>query len=128
MGGSLKKNRYVFDNIHYGRKRIILDYDEVNADNLFDVMKNAIGIIDSNARDCDYLINYFLGDQDILNRIGNYTNNINNTTVVNYAFPITREIVGYTFGNAVEFIPRDMNYQKMLVNYLTYIITNQVIL
>lgn len=81
-------------------------------------MTKVMPIFNSNARDCDYLINYFLGDQDILNRTSTYTNNINNTTVVNYAYPITREIVGYTFGNAVEFIPRDMDYQQD-ISYLS---------
>ena len=99
-------------NIHYGRQHIILDYEEVTPDNLFDVINKALPTHKQNARDCDYLINYFLGDQDILNRVGAYTNNINNTTVVNYAFPITREIVGYTFGNGVEFVQKESKYQK----------------
>lgn len=109
---SLKQNRLNLEKIHYGRQRIILDYQEVTPDNLFDVMNKVIPIHRQNAQDCDYLINYFLGDQDILNRTGVYTNNINNTTVVNYAFPITREIVGYTFGNGVELLQKDMKFQK----------------
>ena len=109
---SLKQNKLDLEKIHYGRQRIILDYQEVTPDNLFEVMSKVLPIHKQNAQDCDYLINYFLGDQDILNRTGVYTNNINNTTVVNYAFPITREIVGYTFGNGVELLQRDMKYQK----------------
>lgn len=109
---SLKQNKLNLEKIHYGRQRIILDYQEVTPDNLFEVMGKVLPIHRQNAQDCDYLINYFLGDQDILNRTGVYTNNINNTTVVNYAFPITREIVGYTFGNGVELLQRDMKYQK----------------
>ena len=109
---SLKQNKFSLEKIHYGRQRIILDYQEVTPDNLFEVMGKVLPIHKQNAQDCDYLINYFLGDQDILNRTGVYTNNINNTTVVNYAFPITREIVGYTFGNGVELLQRDMKYQK----------------
>ena len=109
---SLKNNKLDLEKIHYGRQRIILDYQEVTPDNLFEVMSKVLPIHKQNAQDCDYLINYFLGDQDILNRTGVYTNNINNTTVVNYAFPITREIVGYTFGNGVELLQRDMKYQK----------------
>lgn len=109
---SLKQNKLNLEKIHYGRQRIILDYQEVTPDNLFEVMSKVIPIHKQNAQDCDYLINYFLGDQDILNRTGAYTNNINNTTVVNYAFPITREIVGYTFGNGVELLQKDMKYQK----------------
>lgn len=109
---SLKQNKFSLEKIHYGRQRIILDYQEVTPDNLFEVMSKVLPIHKQNAQDCDYLINYFLGDQDILDRTGVYTNNINNTTVVNYAFPITREIVGYTFGNGVELLQRDMKYQK----------------
>lgn len=98
--------------IQYGRKRIILDYQEVNRENLFEVMQKAIGIHDTNAKDCDYLIYYFLGKQDILSRPPSNTSNINNKTVVNFAFPITREVVGYTYGNPTEFIPKDIKYQK----------------
>lgn len=58
------------------------------------------------------MINYFLGKQDILNRTPSTTSNINNKTVVNFAYPITREIVGYTFGSPTEFIPKDMEYQE----------------
>ena len=98
--------------MQYGRQRIILDYPEIDGSNLFEVMQKALGIHNKNARDCDYLINYLLGDQDILSRIGNPTSNINNQTVVNYAFPITREIVGYTFGNEFEFTPKDLKYHS----------------
>lgn len=109
--------------LHYGRRRIILDFDEVTEENLSQVMQKALGIHGQNARDCEYLIEYFLGKQDILDRVGNYTNQINNKTVVNYAFPITREIVGYTFGNAVELIQKNMEFQDdvtKLSDYYTY--------
>ncbi len=101
------------DKLHYGRQRIILDYpDGVDKDNIFEVMQKALGIHRANARDCEYLINYLLGKQDILNRPDSPTSNINNQVVVNYAFPITREIVGYTFGSEFEFVPKDMTLQS----------------
>lgn len=112
VGDSLKTNPKTLESLHYGRQRIILDYPEVTEDNLFEVMSKALGIHNQNSQDCEYLIDYFLGDQDILGRIGGGTSNINNTTVVNFAFPITREIVGYTYGNPTEFIPRNIDYQK----------------
>lgn len=58
------------------------------------------------------MIDYWLGDQDILGRPKGETSNINNQTVVNFAFPITREIVGYTFGSPTEFIPNKIEYQE----------------
>ena len=117
VGGSLNKGQLTFDKLHYGRQRIILDYPEITSENLFEVMQKALGMHNQNARDCDYLIHYFLGKQDILDRIGGGTSNINNKTVVNFAFPITREIVGYTYGSPTEFIPKDKKYQKD-VSYL----------
>lgn len=116
-------NKFSYQDLHYGRQRIILDFDEVTPENIFQVMQKALGIHRSNARDCDYLIKYLLGKQDILERPGNYTNQINNKTVINNAMPITREIVGYTYGNPVELIQKNMKYQQdvsMLSDYYDY--------
>lgn len=107
----MKINKQSYESLHYGRQRIILPYSEVTPDNLEEVMKKALNIHSQNASDCDYLIHYFLGDQDILARPNSGTSNINNTTVVNYAFPITREIVGYTLGNEVEFTQKKLEDQ-----------------
>ena len=92
--------------INYGRQRILVDYTEVTSQNVIEILEAAEKIHEQNASDCDYLINYFLGDQDILYRESAATSNINNKVVVNYAFPITREIVGYTYGSPTEFIPK----------------------
>lgn len=103
--------------INFGRQRILLDYEEVTSQNVIEVLEKANKIHESNASDCDYLINYFLGDQDILYRQESATSNINNKTVVNYAYPITREIVGYTLGSPVEFVAkRDKQEQVQIIN------------
>ena len=98
--------------INYGRKRIILDFEEVNPTNVVDVLNKALYVHGQNKRDCDYLIKYFLGDQDILYRQSPATSNVNNRTVVNFAYPITREIVGYTFGNAIELVAKKSEKQE----------------
>ena len=98
---------YPFEKLHYGRQRILLDYDEVTPSNVIEVLQKALNIHGANRQDCDYLIKYFLGDQDILHRQAPTTSNINNQVVVNYAYPITREIVGYTLGNPIEMISKD---------------------
>lgn len=110
-------------NIHYGRQRIILDYDEVTPKNFKEVFAKAKPFFEANQQDCSYLINMFLGDQDILKRPAPNTSNINNTVVVNYAYPITREIVGYTFGNPFELVQKDTDKQKevqKLSDFLNY--------
>ena len=94
--------------INYGRRKIILDYEHVDKNNIKEVVEKALVFHKRNQHDCEYLIKYFLGDQDILYRNAPETSNINNQVVVNYAYPITREIVGYTFGNPIEYIQRDV--------------------
>lgn len=94
------------DNLNYGRKRIILNYDEVTPENFLEVFEQALAIHKQNQSDCEYLINVFLGKQDILNRQAPNTSTINNKTVVNYAYPITREIVGYTHGSPAEVVQK----------------------
>ena len=109
--------------IHYGRQRIILNYDEITPENIKEVFAKAKPIFEANQSDCSYLINMFLGDQDILYRPAPNTSNINNKTVVNYAYPITREIVGYTFGNPFELVQKNTDKQKdvqILSDYLNY--------
>ena len=92
--------------INYGRQRILVDYTEVTSQNVIEILEKAEKIHEKNASDCDYLIQYFLGEQDILKREAASTSNTNNKVVVNYALPITREIVGYTLGSPVEFVAR----------------------
>lgn len=97
--------------LNYGRKRIILDYEEVTPKNFKEVFMAAFPYFESNKHDCEVLINMFLGEQNILDRPAPNTSNINNKTVVNYAFPITREIVGYTFGNPFELVQKNEDQQ-----------------
>ena len=110
MNETTDSNRIIplFNNkINYGRRRILLDYDEVTPNNVIEVLQKALNVHAANRHDCDYLIRYFLGNQDILYRLPPTTSDINNNTVINYAFPITREIVGYTLGNPIEMISKD---------------------
>lgn len=100
---------FMGNKINYGRKRIILNYDKVTPENVMEVLQKAQNIFASNRKDCEYLIKYFLGEQDILSRSYSPTSNINNRTVINYAYPITREIVGYTFGNKIELVQKNLN-------------------
>ena len=102
----------LIDGINNGRERIVLDYEEITPENVLEALDDCLDIHKRNKADCEYLIDYFLGDQDILNRSESKTSTINNKTVVNYAFPITREIVGYTFGNPVELVQKDMRFAE----------------
>ena len=71
-------------------------------------------IHESNRNDCEFLIGMFLGKQAILDRPEPNTSHINNKTVVNYAYPITRQIVGYTFGNPLELVQKNNDKQAQV--------------
>lgn len=119
--------------LNFGRQKIFLDYDEVTPENVSEVLGKAIPYHQRNKKDCEYLINYFLGGQDILKRPAPSTSNINNQVVINSAFAITREVVGYTYGNPIEYIQNDVGKQSEVEklsdiydnagSYLTDIIT-----
>lgn len=100
------------EDLNYGRQRIILNYTEVTPQNIIDVLNDALEIHNKNKSDCEYLINYVLGEQDILNRTESTTSTINNKVVVNFAYPITREIVGYTLGTPIELTAVDGNRRE----------------
>jgi SPP1 family phage portal protein len=108
MDASIQDEVILYDKkINFGRKRIILNYNKVTKENFLEVFNKAYPIFESNQKDCQYLIDMYLGKQDILSRAPTNTSNINNKCVVNYTFPITREIVGYTFGNPFDYIAVD---------------------
>lgn len=91
-----------YSDLNFGRQRIVLNYTEVTPKNVIEVLNKALEIHNKNRQDCEYLIKYVLGNQDILNRTESQTSSINNKVVVNYAWASTREIVGYTLGNPIE--------------------------
>ena len=108
MDASIKDELIDFDQkINFGRRRIILDYKKVDKKNFKEIFDKAFPIFEQNQRDCRYLIDMYLGKQDILSRTAPNTSGINNRCVVNYTYPITREIVGYTFGNPFDYIAID---------------------
>lgn len=100
--------------ISLGRKKIIIE-KEITRDNLIEVLMEAISIHQENVEDCEYLINYCKGKQDILDRTSveaGYNSTINNKAVINYAWSSVRDIVGYTFGTTVQYNPTTGNYRK----------------
>lgn len=97
-----------------GRKKIIIE-KTITRDNLIEVLIKAMSIHQENVQDCEYLINYCKGQQDILNRNSadaGYNGSINNKMVVNYAWSTVRDIVGYTFGTNIQYNPTTGEYRK----------------
>lgn len=94
-----------------GRKRII-DDREINEETILQILSDALIIHRENINDMKYLINYYKGKQDILKRKAPSTTDINNKTVLNYAYSSERDIIGYTFGKPIQIIPRKAKFRK----------------
>lgn len=97
-----------------GRKRIIIE-KEINAGSIIEVLEEALQVHNENIRDIDYLLRYFKGEQNIYKRTqleAGYNREINNKTVINYAWSSVRDIVGYTFGKSTQYTPTVDRYRK----------------
>ena len=97
-----------------GRKQIIIE-KEINRNTLLDILSEAMSIHQANVADFKYLIKYYKGKQDILNRSSEsagYNSKINNKAVINYAYSSSRDIVGYLFSKSTQYICRDTNRRK----------------
>ena len=87
-----------------GRKRIYTSEEEITSANVVDVLQKALEVHKENREQIQKLENYYLGDQEILNRTATEVGEANNQLVLNYAQSIVRDIVGYTFGKDIEYI------------------------
>ena len=97
-----------------GRRRIIIE-KEITRETLIPILQEALSIHAENVKECEYLISYCKGEQNILNRTteeAGYNASINNKTVINYAWSSVRDIVGYTFGKATQYNPTSDKFRK----------------
>jgi SPP1 family phage portal protein len=90
----------------FGRKVIYCDKDEINENNVLDVLDHARPIHEENARQIDYLYNYYKGKQPILNRQKDVRPEICNKIVVNRANEIVSFKVGYLCGEPIQYVSR----------------------
>lgn len=99
------------EGIGKGRKRIF-DDREINRSSIIEILKDAMIIHEQNVADMKYLINYYKGQQTILDRVNPYASDINNKVVLNYAYSSVRDIVGYTFGKDAEITQRKIEFKE----------------
>lgn len=106
-----------------GRKRIYTDVIPETSSDILDIITQALTYHEKNRKDMKKLINYYLGVHDIYNRLPNYSSDVNNKLVLNYAQSITRDVVGYTFGKDIEYVQKnieDSEKVRELVSILEY--------
>lgn len=91
--------------VTFGRKRIYTE-KEITEGNIKEILNDALSVHNQNVAEMELLIQYYLGNQQILKRNTPYTSNVNNKIILNYAQSVVRDIVGYTFGKDIEYVQR----------------------
>ena len=91
----------------YGRRVITTDVDVITAENVVEVLEEAMKLHDKNRSEIDYLWKYFKGDQPILQRKKTVRPEICNKIVENRANEIVSFKVGYLCGEPIQYVGRN---------------------
>jgi SPP1 family phage portal protein len=91
----------------YGRRVITTDVAEITADNVVNVLREAMNVHELNRSEIEYLWKYYKGDQPILNRIKAIRPEICNKIVENRANEIVSFKVGYLCGEPIQYVGRN---------------------
>ena len=90
----------------FGRAKIVTDVDIIDRTNIEDVVKKVEQQFVTTIQEIDYLYDYYVGKQDILNRTKDIRSDICNMIVENRAKEIVDFKTGYLCNNPIQFISR----------------------
>lgn len=90
----------------YGRRVITTDVAEITADNVVEVLEEAMKLHEKNRAEIDYLWKYYKGEQPILQRSKTVRPEICNKIVENRANEIVSFKVGYLCGEPIQYVGR----------------------
>lgn len=98
----------MLNHIFTGRTKLTLGItkDQINAGNIVSLVKEAYLLHGKNASECDYLWNYYKGDQPILYRDKSIRPEINNKVLINRANEIVAFKLAYICGEPIQYISR----------------------
>lgn len=113
----------------YGRRVIYTDVDEINANNVLDVLRDALLIHSLNRAEIKTLWDYYRGKQKILDRKKEIRAEINNKIVENRANEIVTFKTGYLVGEPVIYINRtedeDLSNKVNALNEYMYLVSKK---
>lgn len=81
-------------------------YEVLTKNNIVTALNYALEVHRQNASQIHFLMDYYKGQQNILNRTKEVRSDVNNKVVINYANTFTRDIIGYTFGKPMQYVAR----------------------
>jgi SPP1 family phage portal protein len=111
--------------IFKGRKEILsgLTVDDLSSPvGVVGLINSTITTHIANKVEIDYLHSYHKGNHPILNKTKIVRDEINNKTVINHAFRVTRTIVGYFLGNPIQYIQAGASGKKE-IDYLNRVLS-----
>ena len=91
----------------YGRRMIITDVSEITAENVVEVLEEAMKIHEKNRGEIEYLWKYYKGEQPVLQRSKTVRPEICNKIVENRANEIVSFKVGYLCGEPIQYVGRN---------------------
>ena len=91
----------------YGRRVITTDVAEITAENVVEVLEEAMKLHEKNRSEIDYLWKYYKGEQPILQRSKAVRPEICNRIVENRANEIVSFKVGYLCGEPIQYVGRN---------------------
>ena len=93
----------------YGRRVITTDVAAITAENVVEVLQEAMKLHEKNRSEIEYLWKYFKGEQPILQRQKTVRPEICNRIVENRANEIVSFKVGYLCGEPIQYVGRNSN-------------------
>lgn len=103
--------KYIVENIKSfpvggmkGRRKIKTVVKEITAENVIDVVNEALSIHLQNAAEINYLYNYYKGYQDILGKRKHVREEINNKVIINRANEIVTFKTSYLLNEPIQYI------------------------
>jgi SPP1 family phage portal protein len=103
------------DNLR-GRTAIYTDVEEITAENIQQVLEDALSVHEGNSTDIDYLYGYYKGDQAIASRTKDFNSNILNKVCVNRCYEITNFKVGYLLSAPIQYVDAAANDMEETVD------------
>lgn len=100
----------------YGRKTIYSTVKEnnLNSETIKTILSQAIPIHMQNKKETNYLYEYYLGKQDILERVKHTREEIKNVVVENLAYSFVNFKKGYNFGKPIQYVQNgDINTKEI---------------
>lgn len=92
----------------FGRRKIFVDTDDINAGNIRDILKDVLPAFHLNQYESEYLYEYYKGNQPVLQRQKFVRPEINNKLVENHAYEIVTFKTSYLFGEPLTYARRSL--------------------